>query len=279
MSAIVRWFEYSLELPFFGTGMKIDLFQWKQGQAIFLGSKVTTDGDCSHEIKRHLLLGRKAMTNRDSILKSRDIILLTKIHLTQSYGFSSSRVWMWEMDYEDSWAPKNWCFWTVVLEKTPESPLVCKEIQPVHPKGDQPWIFIGRTDAEPEAPILWPPYGKNWLIRKDLDAGKDRTQEEKGVTEDDLVGWHHQLNGREFKEVLGVGDGQGSLNAAVYGVTKSRTQLSNQTKLNWYSARKSIQCYVMTYIGKKILERVDMGMTHSLCVYLKLIHCKSAICQ
>ena len=164
----------------------------------FLGSKITADGDCSHEIKRRLLLGRKAMTNIDSMLKSRDITLSTKVHLSQSYSFSSSHVWMWELDYKESWAPKNWCYWTVVLEKTLESPLDCKEIQPVHPKGNQSWIFIGRTDAEAEIPILWPPDVKNWLIGKDPDAGKDRGQEEKGMTEDEMVGWHHRLNGQEF---------------------------------------------------------------------------------
>ena len=125
----------------------------------FLGSKITVDGDCSHEIKRHLLLGRKAMTNLDSILKSRDITLPTKVHLVKY--FFSSHVWMWELDYKESWVLKNWCFWTVVLEKTLESPLNCKEIQPVHPKGDQSWIFIGRADAEAETPILWPPDVKN----------------------------------------------------------------------------------------------------------------------
>ena len=123
---------------------------------IFLGSKITAYGDCSHEIKRHLLLGRKVMTNLDSILKSRHYFANKGPH-SQGYGFSSSHVWMWELDYTESWAQKNWCFWTAVLEKTLESPLDCKEIQPVHPKGDQPWIFIGRTDAEAETPILWPP--------------------------------------------------------------------------------------------------------------------------
>ena len=123
------------------------------------------------------------------------------------YDFSSIHVWMWELDYKESWAPKNWCFWTVVLEKTLESPLDCKEIQPVHPKGNQSWMFIGRTDVEAEIPILWPPDVKNWLIWKDPDAGKDWRREEKGTIEDDMVGWHHQLNGHEFEWTLGVGDG------------------------------------------------------------------------
>ena len=117
---------------------------------------------------------------------------------SQGCGFSSSHVWIWELDYKESWVQKNWCFWTVVLEKTLENHLDCKEIQPVHPKGNQSWIFIGKTDAEAQTPILWPPDGKNWLIWKDPDAGKDWGQEEKGTTEDKMVGWHHRLNGHEF---------------------------------------------------------------------------------
>ena len=130
---------------------------------------------------------------------------------SQSYGFSSSHVWMWELDYKENWAPKNskaQCFWTVVLEKTLESPLDCKEIQQVNPKGNQSWLFSGRSDAETEAPILWPPDAKNWLIGKDPDAGKDWGQEEKGTTEDEMIRWHHRINGHEFEEVLGVGDEQ-----------------------------------------------------------------------
>ena len=135
------------------------------------GSKITADGDCSHEIKRHLLLGRKAMTHLDSILKIRHYFA-NKGPSTQSYGFSSSRVWMWELDYKEGWVLKNWCFWIVVLEKTLESPLDCKEIQPVHSKGNQSWIFIGKTDAKMETPILWQPDAMNWLLEKTLMLGK-----------------------------------------------------------------------------------------------------------
>jgi len=135
------------------------------------GSKITVDGDCSHEIKIPLLLARKAMTNLDSILKSRDFA--NKVLSSKRYGFSSSHVWIWELDYKESWA-QNWCFWTLVLEKSLKSSMDCKAIQPVHPKGNQSWIFSGRTDAETETPKLWPPDVKNWLIGKDTDAGKDR---------------------------------------------------------------------------------------------------------
>ena len=130
---------------------------------------------------------------------------------SQGYVFSSSHISMWELDYKESWMPKNWCFWTVVLEKTLGSPLDCKEIQPDHPKGDQSWVFIGKTDVETETPVLWPPDAKSWLIGKDPDAGKDWGQEEKRMTEDEMVGWHHRLNGHRFGWTPGVGDGQGSL--------------------------------------------------------------------
>ena len=119
--------------------------------------------------------------------------------LHQGYGFSSGHVWMWELDCEESWAPKNWCFWTMVLEKTLESPSDCKEIQPVHSEGDKSWVFIGRTDAEAETPILWSPHAKSWLIGKDPEAGRDWGQEEKGMTEDEMAGWHHRLDGHGFE--------------------------------------------------------------------------------
>ena len=129
---------------------------------------------------------------------------------SQSYVFSSSHIWIWELNYQESWAQKNWCFWTVVLEKTLESPLDCKEMKLVNPKGNQSWIFTERTEAEVETPVLWPPDAKNWLTRKDPDAGKN-WRLEKGKTEDKMVGWYHWLNGHEFEQALGVGAGQGSL--------------------------------------------------------------------
>ena len=153
--------------------------QWKQWQTLFLGgSQITADDDCSHEIKRHLLLGRRAMTNLDSILESRDIILLTQVCIVKAMVFPVV-MYGCELDYKESWVLKSWCFWTVVLEKTLESPLDCKEIQPVNPKRNQSRMLIGRTNVEAETPILWPPDVKNWLIGKDPDAGKDLRQEEK----------------------------------------------------------------------------------------------------
>ena len=170
--------------------------QQKQWETISWDSKITADGDCSHEIKRLLLPGRKLMTNLDSILKSRDITLPTKVCLVKAMVFP---VVMWELVYKESWAPNNWCFWTMVLEKTLEGSLDCEEIQPVHPKWNQSWIFIGWTDAETETPILWPPDVKNRLLGKDPYAGKDWRQKEKGMTEDEMTRWHHWLNGHEFE--------------------------------------------------------------------------------
>ena len=149
---------------------------------------------------------------------------------SQGFGFSSGRVWMWELDCEESWAPKNWCVWTVVLEKTLDSPLNCKEIKSVYPKGNQSWIFIRRTDAEAETPILWPSDAKSRLIGKDPDAGKDWRWEEKGMTEDEMVGWRHQLNGHELTQAPGVGDGQGGLACcSPWG----HRELDTTERLNW----------------------------------------------
>ena len=152
---------------------------------------------------------------------------------SQGYGFSIGHVWIWELDCEESWAPKNWCFWTVVLEKTLESPLDCKEIQPVHSVGDQPWDFFGRNDAEAETLVLWPPHVKSWLIGKDSDAGRDWGQEEKATTEDEMAGWHHRLYGHEFEWTPGVGDGLGGL--ACYN-SWGRKESDTTERLNWTDA-------------------------------------------
>ena len=164
-----------------------------------------------------------------SILKSRDITLPTKVHLVKAIVFPVV-IWMWEFDCEESWALKNWCFWTVVLEKTLESPLNCKEIQPVHSKGDQPWVFFGRKNAKAETPVLWPPHAKSWLIGKDSDAEKDWGQEEKGMTEDEMAGWHHRLDVCEFEWSPGDGDGQGGL---VCCDSWGRKESDTTERLNW----------------------------------------------
>ena len=150
---------------------------------------------------------------------------------------------MWELDCEEGWAPKNWCFWTVELEKTLESPLDCTEVQPVHSEGDQPWVFTGRTDVEAESPIPWPSHVKSWLIGKDPDSGKDWGQEQKGMTEDEMAGWHHRLNGHKFEWTLDMSLSElqelvmdrEAWRAAIHGVIKSQTRLSDWTELNWWT--------------------------------------------
>jgi len=199
--------------------------QWEQ-RLYFLGSKITADGDCSHEIKRRLLLGRKAMINLDSILKSRDITLPTKVRLVKAMVFPvvMHGCESWTIKKAEHWridAFELWCW---------RRPLDCKEIQPVHPKGNHYWIFTGRTDAEAETPILWPPDARKWFIRKDPDAEKDWRQEERGTTEDEMVGWHHGLDGHEFVQALGAGDGQRSLACcSLWG----RKESDKTEQLNW----------------------------------------------
>ena len=233
--------------------------QWKQCQTLFFwGSKINVDGDCSHEIKRCLLFGRKFMTNLDSIFKSRDITLPTKVRLVKAMVFP---VVMWELDCEESWGPKNWCFWTVVLEKTLESPLDCKLIQPVHPKGDQSWVFIGRTDAKAETPILWPPHAKSWLIGKDSGGtrgrrrrGRQRMRWLDGIT--DLM--HMSLG--EFREL--VMDRE-AWHAAIHGVTKCRTWLSDWTELNWMdksTEERRIQSSWSWWIQTSSGETIESGL-------------------
>ena len=170
------------------------------------------------------------MTILDSILKSRDITLPTKVPLVKAMVFPVVMYGCEELDCEESWVPKNWCFWTGVLEKPLESPLDCKETQPVHPKGDQSWVFIGRTDAEAETPILWPPSAKCWLMWKDPDAGQDWREAKKGTAEDEMAGWHHWLDEHEFEQALRVRDGQGSLACcSLWG----RKEADTTEWLNW----------------------------------------------
>ena len=175
---------------------------------------------------------------------------------------------MWELDYKESWAPKNWRFWTVVLEKTLESPLDCKEIQPVHPTGNRPWIFTGRTDAETETLILWPPDAKYWLIGKDPDAGKDWKQKEKGTTEDEMVGWHHQLNGHEFGSTLGVGDGQGGL---VCSSPWDHKESDTTERLNWTELMERSFPTVHLVLKKKHYLPLILCSCYLICV--KILEC------
>ena len=183
------------------------------------------------------------MTNLDSILKSRDITLPTKVCLVKAM-ISPVVMYGCELDCEDNLVPKNWCFWTVVLEKTLESPLDSKEIQPVHSKGHQSWVFFGRNDAKAESPILWPADAKSWLIGKDSAAGRDWGQEEKGTTEDEMAGWHHGLDGRESEWTPGVGDGQGGLVCCdSWGCKESdTTEQLNWTELMGPDAAASLNC-------------------------------------
>ena len=184
---------------------------------------------------KDLLLGRKVMSNLDGILKSRDInYFANKVPSSQGYGFPSCQVWMWELDCEESWVSRNWCFGTVVLEKTLDSPLDCKEIQPAHSEEGQPSDFFGRNDAKAETPILWPPHAKSWLIGKYPDAGRDWRQEEKGTTEDEMAGWHHWLDGHDSEWTPGDDDGQGGLACCdSWGRKESgTTEWLNWTELN-----------------------------------------------
>ena len=180
-----------------------------------------------------LVLWKKSYDKPRQYIKKQRHYFANKGLSSQSYGFSSGHVWMWELDHKEGWMLKNWCFWTVVLEQTPENPLDFKEIQPVNPKGNQSWVFIGSTDAE--APIFWPPDVKSWLIGKDPDAGRDWRLEEKGTTEKEMVGWYHLLNGHEFEQALGDGEGQGSLECCSPWGRKESEMTERLNNNNWIS--------------------------------------------
>ena len=212
--------------------------QWKEWQTLFSWAPRSLQMvTATMKLKDICSLEEKLWPTYTAFKKQRHYFA-DKYPSGQSYGFSSSHVWMWDLDHKESWGPKNWCFWTVVLEKTLESPLDCKEIQPFNPEGNQSWICIGRTNVEAETPILWPPDVKNWLIWKDPDAGKDWRQEEKGTTEAEIVGWHHQLDEREFEQVPGVGEGQGGLAWCSPWVCK---ELDMTEWLNWTSIKGEIK--------------------------------------
>ena len=205
---------------------------------IFLGSKITVDCDCSHEIS--FLPWKKSYGQPRQHIKKQRHYFANKGTSSQSYVFSISHIWMWELDYKASWMLKTWYFWTVVLEKTLESLLAWKEIQPIHPKGNQPRIFIGRTGTAAETQILWPPDVKNWLLGKDPDAGKDWRWEEKVTTEDEMVGRYHWLDEHEFEQASGVDDGQGSLACcSPWGGNESdMTKWLNWTELKTFVMKK-----------------------------------------
>ena len=195
--------------------------RWKQWETLFWGAPK------SQQMVTAAMKLKDACSLEEKLWPKQRRYLANKGLSSQGYDFSCSHVWMWELDCEESSVLKNWCFWTVVLEKTLESPLDCKEIQPVRPKGDQSWVFFGRNNAKAETPILWPPHAKSW---QDPDAGKDWGWEKKGTTEDEMAGWHHQLNRREFEWTRGVGDGQGGLACCD---SWGRKESDMTEKLNW----------------------------------------------
>ena len=200
---------------------------------ILLGSKITADGDHRHEIKKHLGKTEKPRWH----IKKQSHHFADKGPHSPSFGFSNSHVWIWELDYRESWIPKNRWFWTMVLEKTLECVLDSKEFKEVNPKENQSWIFIGRSDAEVEAPIPWSPNGKSWLIGRDPDSKKDWGEEEEGTTVEKMVEWHCELNGQEFEQTPGGSEGQGSLVCCNHGISKSWTQISN-----WTTIKDSTSC-------------------------------------
>ena len=209
--------------------------QWKQCQTLFSSAPKSLQVVTAAMKLKDACSWKKSYDQPRQHVK-KQTLLCQQRSILSSLWFSSGHVWMWELDCEESWAPKNWCFWTVVLAKTLESPLDCKEVQPVHSEGDQPWDFFGRNDAKAETPVLWPPHVKSWLIGKDSDAGRDWGQGQKGTTEDEMGGWHHCLDGRESEWTPGVGDGQGGLACCdSWGCKESdMTARLNWTELNWY---------------------------------------------
>ena len=213
---------------------------------IFLGSKITADGDCSHEIKKTLSPWKKSCDEPKQCIQKQRHHFGYKGPYIQSYSFSSSHAWMWSLDHKEGWVLMNWCFWIMVLEKTLGSPLDSKKIKPAHSKGNQPWIFIGRTDDVAETPILWPPDTKSQLIGKDPDAGKDWGQEEKAEAE--MVGWYHWLNGHELSKLREMMKDREAWCAAVHKVTKSQTQLSDNETMDIAYSRSSINsCWMIIF--------------------------------
>ena len=234
----------------------------KEWQILFWGAPKSLQMVIAAMKLRRLFLGRKAMTTRQHIQKQRHYFA-NKGPSSQGYGFSSSHIWMWEFDHKESWAPKNWCFWTVVLENTLESPLDCKEIQPVHSKGNQSWISIGRTDAEAEIQFLWPPDANNWVTGKDPDARKDWRQKEKWATEDEMVGWHHQLDGHVFEQTPRAGDRQGSLVCSSPWRCKFRHDWTTELTALWWMKIRSFHKEASWWKGLAVGKTRPCSVSHS----------------
>ena len=237
--------------------------RWGHSDTLHFGPQNPCRWWLPQEIKRLLLLWKTFDQPRQYIIKKIHYFT-NKAPSSQSCGFSSSHVWMWELDYKESWTPENWCFWTLVLKKNFESPLDCKEIQRVHPKGNQFWIFGGRTDAEAETPILWPPDVKSCLIWKDPDAGKDWRWEEKGSTEDEMVGWHHQLNGHEFEKTHGSWWWTGR-SGLLQPMGSQRVGHDWGTELNW----ASLLGKWMSHSTRTILGNTVFPPLHDLTTFVK----------
>ena len=230
--------------------------QWKQWQTLFFWTPKSLQMVTAAVKLRHSL--EEKLWPRQCIKKQKHYFV-NKGPSSEGYGFSSGHVWMWELGHEESWVPNNWCFWTVVLENTLESPLDCKEIQPVHPKRNESWIFTGRTDAEAETPILWPHDVKSWLIWKDPDAGKDCKWEEKGMTENEKLGGHHWFNGYEFEQAPGVGDGVlQSMGSHDWATELNWNFLSNMCSYDWHSVRVLCVCACMRACVQTVRQHLQL---------------------